>query len=320
MKINNKYLILILSFLLIAFFAFIKKSNVLKKQSQISQSAKKIKVITTLYPLYDFANQIGKDNIESILLLPPGVEPHSFEPKPFDLVKINTADVFIYTGEFMEPWAQKILQGVDNKKLIVVDASHEIKLIKAIFHDEDETTGSYDPHIWLDFDNAKIIAKNISKALSQKDPLNSKYYQSNLEQLQNELTNLDNSYKQSLANCRQKEIIYAGHYAFGYLAKRYGLKYIAAKGVSADTEPTVSDILKLINQIKQNNIKYIFYEELSSLRLAQVLAKETKTELLLLNAAHNISKDQIIKKISFITIMKNNFDNLIIGLECRKYE
>lgn len=320
MKFNKNYTILILSLLIVVFFALTIKANIFKNRASKNQVSGKIKIITTLYPLYDFANQIGRDNIENILLLPAGIEAHSFEPKPYDIVKINTADIFIYTGKFMELWAQKILQGVDNKKLIIIDASYNIKLVKTVFLDEDEQTGGYDPHIWLDFDNVKIITKNIADALSQKDPLNSNYYQENLQEFQNQLTDLDNEYKQSLKNCKQKEIIYAGHYAFGYLAKRYNLKYIAAEGVSADTEPTVSDILKLINQIKQNNIKYIFYEELASPRLPQSLVKETKAKLLLLNAAHNLSKDQISQKISFITIMKNNLDNLIIGLDCQKYE
>jgi zinc transport system substrate-binding protein len=114
--------------------------------------------------------------------------------------------------------------------------------------------------------------------------------------------------------CSSKEIIYAGHYAFGYLTKRYGLEYFAAQGVSPDSEPTAADLINLVNQIKKDNIKYIFYEELSSPKIAQTLSDETGAELLLLNAAHNISKEQLEQGATFISIMKNNLTNLKIGL------
>ena len=130
----------------------------------------KIKVVTTLFPLYDFAKNIGREKVEVSLLLPPGVEAHSFEPKPSDLVKVNEADVFIYTGKFMEPWAEDIIKSVTNKNLIIVDSSQGTKMIPGVFHDADEPAGSLDPHIWLDFDNAKIIVGNILHALVDQRP------------------------------------------------------------------------------------------------------------------------------------------------------
>jgi zinc transport system substrate-binding protein len=136
----------------------------------------KISVVTTLFPLYDFAKNIGQDYVEVSLLLPPGVESHSFEPKPSEIVKISESDVFVYTGKFMEPWAEDIVKGIANKKLIVVDASKGGNMIPGVFHDADEPAGSLDPHIWLDFDNAKIMVDNITKALSEKNPSNAQYY------------------------------------------------------------------------------------------------------------------------------------------------
>ena len=135
----------------------------------------KILVITTLFPLYDMARNIGGDKAEVSLLLPPGVEPHSFEPKPDDVVRIDKADVFIYTGKFMEPWAEDIIKGVTNKNVLVIDASQGTRMIPAVFHDADEPAGALDPHIWLDFDNAKIMVSNIVKALQTKDSANSSY-------------------------------------------------------------------------------------------------------------------------------------------------
>ncbi len=276
----------------------------------------KIKVVTTLFPLYDFAKNIGREKVEVSLLLPPGIEAHSFEPRPSDLVRVNEADVFIYTGKFMEPWAEDIIRSVTNRNLIIVDSSQGVKMIPGVFHDADEPAGSLDPHIWLDFDNAKIIVGNILRALVTKDLANINSYKQNSDDYCKKLTDLDSSFKTSLALCRHKEIVYGGHYAFGYLAHRYALKYLAAQGFSPDAEPTARDLSKLVEQIRKDNIRYVFFEELTSPKIAETVANETNTKLLLLNAAHNVTRDQFVQGASFLDIMKGNLDNLRVGLGC----
>ncbi len=308
-------------------FSFLNKTT--------TNNSGKIVIITTLFPTYDFAKNIGGDKVDASLLLPPGVEAHSFEPKPSDVTRINQANIFVYTGEFMEPWAHDIIEGA-NKKVRIVDASTGIKLSVDNGHDHDhnhETEehkdeehyaeeehhhvhNGVDPHIWLDFDNAIQMASNIEKALEEIDPKNKAYYQDNLNKYQQSLLELDDTYKESLSNCQTKTIVYGGHYAFGYLAKKYGLEYEAAQGFSPDAEPTAKDMISLIEQIKKNNIKYIFYEELSSPKIAETLAKETSAKMLLLNGAHNLSKEDYEKNTSYLTIMKENLANLKIGLIC----
>jgi zinc transport system substrate-binding protein len=287
------------------------------KRGEEPAQMKKLKVITTLFPLYDMAKNIGADKAEVSLLLPPGVEAHSFEPKPGDIVKINEADVFVYTGNFMEPWAEGVIKGAVNKNLIVVDTSRGTKMIPVVFHDADEPVGSLDPHIWLDFDNAKIMVRNISQAMQLKDSANKEFYERRANDYIEKLTELDSSYKKTLASCKHREIVYGGHYAFGYLAKRYGLKYLAAQGVSPDVEPTANDLVKLVEQIKKDKIKYVFYEELTSPKIAETIAGETNAKMLLLNAAHNLSKDQFDRGVSFFDILKKDLDNLRVGLECQ---
>jgi len=277
----------------------------------------KIKVVTTLFPLYDFAKNIGGDKVLVSLLLPPGVEPHSFEPKPADIIRINEADIFVYTGKFMEPWAEDVIKGVSNKSLSVVDASKGVKMLPAVSLDREESSAALDPHIWLDFDNGKIMVANIAEALESKDPAGQNFYAQNTQSYDNQLNELDMEFRSSLSDCRSREIVYAGHYAFGYPAARYGLKYAAAQGVSPDSEPTANDLIALIKQIKKNRINYIFYEELTSPRIAQTIADETDAKILLLNAAHNVTRDQFEKGVSFIDIMKSDLANLKTGLECR---
>ncbi len=296
----------------------------------------KLSIITTLFPQYDFAKAIGGDKVEVTLLLPPGVEAHAYEPKPSDISKINNAAIFVYTGEFMEPWAHDIIESAD-KKVKVVNASVGVEMMKEeneheheheeeadyeeTGHHEDEHGhhhGGVDPHIWLDFDNAKIMAQNITKALVEVDPQNADYYQNNLQAYQKKLAELDSTYKNTLSACKTKSIIYGGHYAFGYLAKRYGLEYVSAQGFSPDSEPTAKDMIALTEQIKKDNISYIFYEELTSPKIAETLANETSAKLLLLNGAHNLAKEDYKSGASFISIMEENLKNLSLGLDCQK--
>ena len=278
---------------------------------------RKIIVVTTLFPLYDIAKGIGGDKADVSLLLPPGVEPHTFEPKPTDIVRINEADCFIYTGRVMEPWAEDIIKGASNKRLIVVDASRGTKIIPAVFPDKKEPAGALDPHIWLDFDNAKIMVRNITQALELRAPADNAFFKQKAADYNKQLTELDASFRTVLSTCKSKEIVYGGHYAFGYWARRYGLRYLAAQGVSPDAEPTAKDLARLVDQIKKNNIKYVFYEELTSPKIAETIARETRAKLLLLNAAHNLTKDQFRRGVSFFDILTADLENLKIGLECR---
>ncbi len=321
---ENKKVLWIILILVFLFIISISLVN-LKQEKEIN--TEKIKIITTLFPQYDFVKEIGKDKVAVSLLLPPGVEAHAYEPKPSDLAKINDAQMFVYTGEFMEPWAHDIIESTD-KKVKVVNVSIGIKMMKENTHEEgheNETENNdnhhhpdgVDPHIWLDFENAKIMTENITKALVEVDPQNTEYYQNNFKLYQNKLNELDNEYKNSLSNCRSKKIIYGGHYAFGYLTKRYGFEYVSAQGFSPDSEPSAKDMISLVKQIKENNINYIFYEELTSPKIAETLAKETNTKLLLLNGAHNIAKENYEKNVSYISIMKENLYNLKIGLNCK---
>ncbi len=338
MIMKNKLVFIGLIILFVLIMGFVLRTGVFK--SPLSTTSKnKLSVVTTLYPLYDFAKEIGKEKVNATLLLPPGVEPHAFEPKPNDIVAINQADLFVYTGEFMEVWAHDILRGVINDKLKVVNTSVGVPTMAGEWeyeheYEEEHKTDTHheetehyedghghhhsrvDPHIWLDFSNAQIMAENIAKALQEVDPQNAQYYKDNLQNYKSRLVQLDNSYKNSLAVCKTKTIVYGGHYAFGYLAKRYGLEYVAAQGFSPDAEPSTKDMIAMVEHIKKNNIKYVFYEELSSPKIAETLARETKAKMLLLNGAHNLAKKDYEAGVSYISLMEDNLSNLRKGLMC----
>lgn len=292
--------------LIIAGIYFVSKTT-----EKIPVNSAKTEVITTIFPLYDMAKNIGKNKVAVYSLLPPGIEAHSFEPKPSDVVKINRADIFIYTGNLIEPWAGDIIKGADGQQLLAVDTSRNI-----ISHEHEDEHGGVDPHIWLDFDNAKVMALDITNAFTAKDPKNKTFYDKNYRDYTAVLSDLDRLYKNTLSTCKTRTIIYGGHYAFGYLTARYGLEYKAAQGFAPDAEPTASDLVQLVDQIRGEGIKYIFYEELTSPKISEMLAQETDAQILLLNAAHNLSKDQFAQGVSFFDILKTNLENLKIGLQC----
>jgi zinc transport system substrate-binding protein len=297
-----------------------------KEQGRVSQP-KKLSVVATLFPLYDFAREIAGDKAQVILLLPPGVEAHSFEPKPGDMLTINNAGIFLYTGKYMEPWVEKILQGTDNKDLVVIDTSAGVTLLKGTTgHEEKDggqdgqghlAHGAYDPHIWLDFANAQKMVDNILEGLVRRDPDNRVFYIQNADVYKGKLQELDKSFRNTLSGCGKDTFVHGGHFAFNYLSSRYHLHYLSAYGSSPDAEPTPGRIIDLKRFIQEHAVQYIFYEELMTPRVADILTKETGTRLLKLNGAHNIGKDDLKRGKTFIDLMEENLTNLKVGLECR---
>lgn len=292
--------------------------------------AGKLRVITTLFPLYDFARAIGGDRADVTLLLPPGMEAHSFEPKPGDIVRVGKADLFIYTNRNMEPWAVDIISGIDSKKTMVIDASRGTRMLKTgksaghdhIGNDHDREDAhnhgkGMDPHLWLDFGNARIMVDNILAGFIARDPNNSGWYSANAAAYKARLTELDDRYRAGLAVCDKRIFLHGGHFAFGYLANRYGLRYESAYAVSADAEPSPAKIANLISRMRANGLRYIFTEELVEPRVADTIARETGARILMLHGAHNISRDDLASGATFFSLMERNLGNLRIGMQCR---
>lgn len=308
--------------------------------------SKKVAVVTTLFPLYDMARFIGGEDAEVSLLLPPGMSPHSFEPKPSDIARIAAADVFVYTGAFMEPWAEETLRGIGHDDIHVVDGSEGISFFaedeeheEHVIHEESEEHdaleeshekhesemhaaehehehGGNDPHIWLDFGNAEIMAAHVAEALADADPKYATRYAERASDYAVRLSELDRKYRDGLAACKTRSIVYGGHYAFGYLAHRYDLDYVAAQGFSPDAEPTAKGLATLVSQVRTLRLSHVFSETLASPRIAETIASETGTLVLELNPAGNLSRDAFESKMTFFDIMEDNLGKLQMGLGC----
>jgi zinc transport system substrate-binding protein len=287
------------------------------------QTTQKLTSITTLFPLYEFSRAVGKERVQVNLLLPPGAEPHTWEPKPSDIAKISKADFFIFIGLDMEPWVGSILKTVKGSNLKVVEVSKGFhNLVESDHESHGKTPPTHgkpekmDPHIWLDFSLDMKIVDTIVAAFAERDPSSASFFRANGDDYKSKLDVLDRQYRASLLKCRHRQIILGGHSAFAYLARRYGLEQIALYGLSPNAEPTSKKLTELIQLSKKNGVKVIYFEELLNPKLARVMAKEAGMETLPLNAGHNLTKDQQKQKITFLDLMEKNRENLTRGLEC----
>lgn len=293
------------------------------RQEQAAGPAR-LQVMTTLFPLYDFARAVGGDRVQVQLLLPPGLEPHDFEPKPDDMVRIGKADLFVYASPVMEPWAAKLLKSLAGGKLLVVEAGEHARYLTATASGqragdrEDHSHGAgKDPHIWLDLGNAALMVDAVADGLTRKDPANREFYLNNAAAYKKRLAELDSRFRQGLGDCRTRHFLSGGHSAFAYLAERYNLTFSSAYGVSADTEPTARTLMQLVEQLRSQGLRHVFSEELLSTRVAETVAREAGASILLLHGLHNISKAELDSGATFMSLMEQNLKNLRTGLECR---
>lgn len=285
---------------------------------------KRGEILATIFPVYDMARTVAGSKASVRLLTPPGAEAHSFEPKPSDIIAAGKAQAFIYTNDVMEPWAKRFAASAAGKGTLIIEAGAGIPMLSG---HEEEADGHHhgghrhtqgDPHIWLDFDNASKMADNIARGLGEKDPANKEYYAANAAQFAADLKKLDGRYKTALASCKRRDVIYVGHFAFAYMAKRYNLAFTSAQGVMPEAEPTPAKLAALTKQLKKSGAKYVFAEDAVSGRFAAAVAGETGAAVLRLNPAHEIKKNDFASGAGFISIMDKNLATLEQGLECGK--
>ena len=286
------------------------------------QEEDKIAIVTTIYPVYDFATNIAGDKAEIINLVPAGVEPHDFELSTGDMQLIEEADMFIYNGAGMEHFAEKTLASVSNKELYVVECTKGMTLLDANEHTDEhghESTDEHedehtDPHTWLSVANAIEECKAITEALVEIDPDNKAYYEANYDAYEEKLLALQETYKVELADLSGSTIVVA-HEAFGYLCAEYGLKQEAIEGLTADSEPDSARMKEIIDFCKENDIKVIFFEELVSPKVAETIASEIGADTMVLNPIEGLTSEQEEAGLDYIGLMEENLEALKKALQ-----
>lgn len=169
--------------------------------------------------------------------------------------------------------------------------------------------GDFDPHTWASPKNARIEAKNIKDALVKADEKNKDYYEENFKKLDDDLKALDESFSSELSKLSNKTVV-VQHEAYGYMMRDYGLKQKGIQGLSPDSEPDPSRMKEIVNFAKANNVKVIFFEELISPKVAETIAREVGAETKVLNPVEGLTKEQIDKGDDYISVMKQNLEEL----------
>lgn len=264
----------------------------------------KLKVYTSFYAMEDLVKKVGGDKVEVKSLVPAGQEVHDYEPTTADIVNLTSADMFVYNGAGLEHFVDSFKSAIENDKLTYVEASQGLELI------EEDT--KQDPHTWLSPLNAKKEMNNVYNALITIDPINKNYYQKNLVRNELKFDTLDNQYKTMLKPGFGKYLVTA-HAAFGYLCKEYNLVALPIGNQNAEEEPTQQDIARVINLVKENNIKYIYAEELTATNAVTTICEETGAELAKLNPLEGLTDEDIANNEDYFSIMKDNLFEIAKG-------
>lgn len=285
----------------------------------------KISVVATIFPLYDFARAVVGDNAELTVLLKPGAEIHSFEPTPTDIIKIQNADLLLYVGGESEVWMTRILDSIEEngpRVLMLMDSVQALEeevvegMVLEEEDDEDESEEiDLDEHIWTAPANAILIVNAICEALSEVDPAQGELYHANAAAYCEQIEALDKEFKEIVVGAPRKLLVFGDRFPFRYFVHEYGLAYQAAfPGCSTDTEPTAKTIAFLIDTVRDNEIPYIYYIELSNRNVADAICEQTGAELLLFHSCQQISQNDFESGATYVTLMRQNAENLRKGL------
>lgn len=271
----------------------------------------KLQVTTSFYPLYFFATQVAGDRAEVTNIIPTGSEPHDYEPSAQDIIKIEKSKLLILNGGGLESWGGKISETLTPGRTLIVTVGDDIA---------NKTTAAdgktaVDPHIWVAPLLAEKIVGKIVAGFSAVDPDNSVYYEMNAQALLQRLSDLDSAYRAGLSNCAQKSIV-TSHAAFGYLAEAYNFVQVPIAGLSPDAEPSPKQLGDIVQFVKANNVKYIFFESLASPKLSETIAREVGAQTLVLDPIEGIAPDVAALGGDYFTEMEKNLLNLEIALEC----
>ena len=282
-------------------------------QTREKVESEQLKVTVSTFGLYDIVKHIGGESVDVQMLIPFGVDVHSFEPTPKTIINIQKSKLFFYSGAALEPWIEHLAH-TDKMR----DMSLHVKLLKVEAHDEEEHEhhGVYDPHYWLDVDNMVLLTETIKKALIENDSVHRLTYQKNAERYIVDLERLDKAYKDGLQGCHVNEVI-LHHNILGYVAHRYGFSVETLTGLSPDALADAKTMARLSNRIKAKSINVVFFEAFVSNRLMQSLASENGIKLAYLEPLANITAEQAQENMSYVDGMMRNLVKLQEAMQCQ---
>ena len=277
-----------------------------------SLAADKIPVLVSFSILGDLVRVVGADRVAVTTLVGPDEDAHVFEPKASDAKNLLQTKLMVTNGLGFEPWVQKLVKSSGYKGPVAV-ASQGIKTLS--MPAEKGKSVETDPHAWQDPTNVTLYVRNIAAALSKLDPLGISVYQANSEAYVKELQALDAEAKTQIAAIPQpKRKVITSHDAFGYFGAHYGIQFYAPQGMSTEDEPSAKGVAQLIRQIKKEQIRAVFVENMSNPKLLAQLSQDAG-----LTAGATLYVDALSKAggpaDSYLKLMRHNVTQLVAGMK-----
>ena len=305
------------------------------KTAEGTDDSKKVTIVTTIFPEYDWVKNILGDNpakAEVTMLLDNGVDLHSYQPTAEDIMKISSCDMFVYVGGESDEWVEDALKEATNKDMIVInlleslgDSVKEEEIVEGMQeeehhhedgdedeHEEEET--EYDEHVWLSLKNAVAVTETLSAKISSLDPANSDIYKANTEAYVSKLKDLDNRYEEAVSESPVKTLLFGDRFPFRYLTDDYGLKYYAAfVGCSAETEASFETITFLSSKADELSLNAVMTIEGADHRIAETIVDNTASKdqkILTMDSMQSTTSKDVSEGASYYSIMESNLATL----------
>ena len=302
-----------------------KKSILVLTMCAVSVMAfAKTKIVTTIFPEYDWVCQIAgekKSDIDLTLLLDNGVDLHSYQPSVRDIAKVSSADIFIYVGGESDEWVEDVLNTAHNKNLVAVnllevlgDSVKEEELVEGMQGEDeeecDEDEIEYDEHVWLSLKNAKLLCTEIARVMSECSPENASVYKKNLASYLLKVSALDAEYSEAVKNARVNTLLFGDRFPFRYLVDDYNISYYAAfVGCSAETEASFKTIVFLSNKVDSLMLKSVCTIEKSDGKIARTVIQNSKAKdakVLAFDSMQSTTSKDFKRGATYLEIMQNN--------------
>lgn len=300
-------------------------------------------IVTMIFPGYDFARQVAGEGAQVTMLIPPGADSHSFEPSPKDVLAIQNADLFIYTGGESDSWIDRILASMGDDApetlrmmdvVTVLAEEHTASMQHDHTHDHDHEADNctdethnhthgdepaeeeshaeeLDEHVWTSPRNAILIVDAIADKLGQLYPASAEDFRANAAAYTAQIEEIDRAFTQVVANGQRDLIIFGDRFPLRYFADAYGLRYDAAfPGCSEDSEPSVRTVISLVDTVRAEGVPVVFHIEYSSQKTARILAEETGAQLRLFHGCHTVSWEEIEAGATYVSLMQQNVEAL----------
>ncbi len=292
-------------------------------EPSVSSDDGKIKIVTTIFPEYDWVMNVLGDNpsdIEVSMLLDNKVDLHSFEPTSSDILKVADCDLFIYVGGESDDWVDDVIKTSTNDDMLTLDlmdvlgdSVKEEEVIEGMQEEEEESEEEgpeYDEHVWLSLRNASVLTEEISNAIISIDPENADIYKDNANAFIEKLNALDLKYASAIDKASYDTLLFGDRFPFRYLVDDYGLNYYAAfVGCSAESEASFETISFLSKKLDELSLPAIMTIEGANHQIAQTIVQNTENKdqkILTLDSMQSTTLYDVRNGVSYYSIMENN--------------